>query len=102
MSTQPSAHDIEGWRAAIWSEPDRAARQELVRAWAAALNAHTVSDPGRDPVLHLPFGTDEDAAGALWMRAVTNGVPMRAAVKWGGPGDRRSRSLSRGNLRLRK
>jgi hypothetical protein len=102
MTTQPSPHDLDAWRALLWQAPDRTAAQQLVREWALALGAHEVTDPGRATVLHLPFGTDEDAAGALWMHAVTNGVPMRAAVKCGGPGDRRSRSLSRDNLRLRK
>ena len=76
MATQPSAHDLDAWRDAIWSEPDRAARGELVRAWALALNAHVVTDPGRDPVLHLPHDVDHETAGTLSFYARTNAVPL--------------------------
>jgi hypothetical protein len=76
VSNQPSPHDLDAWRAAIWSEPDRGARQQLVRDWALALDAHEVTDPGRDPVLHLPHNVDPETAGVLAHYAHTNAVPL--------------------------
>ena len=83
MTTQPSPHGLAGWRALLRAEPDRDARRELVASWATALDAHTVADPGRDPVWHLPHDVDQDTAGVLWCHATTNGVPMRMSAENG-------------------
>jgi len=78
MTTLPSAHDVDAWRNLLWQAPDRGARAELVRAWAAALNAHEVTEPGHSMVLHLPHDVDHETAGTLSFYARTNGIPLRA------------------------